>query len=325
MKIETHHISMSASHRFSQIKTSTYEEEIAALRPGLSDIIRIEPQERDLIERLRIVLLQQLLWLFNRKTCHTESFQTIISDLQDTQATTYARPSGLHKEVTFETSIKEEERLDITMRGVVHTNTGCTIPIDLQLGIGRSFYEKNNLTRSVFIDPLIINFNGTLPDLSQETFAFDIDCDGTQDQLSALADGNGFLALDRNKNGMIDDGKELFGTQTGNGFDELSFYDEDNNAWIDENDAIFEGLRIYRQDGEKQTLCTLGEMGIGAIYLRTIGTPFTYKDDSNISLGQLKATGLFLTEKGEVGSIAQIDLATHPTEKPTLKEALTLT
>ena len=41
-------------------------------------------------------------------------------------------------------------------------------------------------------------------------------------------------ALDINEDGKINDGKELFGTASGNGFGDLAAYDQDNNGWIDE-------------------------------------------------------------------------------------------
>ncbi len=37
----------------------------------------------------------------------------------------------------------------------------------------------------------------------------------------------------------INDGSELFGTSSGDGFKDLATYDEDENGWIDENDSIF--------------------------------------------------------------------------------------
>ena len=82
------------------------------------------------------------------------------------------------------------------------------------------------------IDPLIINLESDMPSLSNRTFRFDIDNDGTCDQISRPTEGNAFLALDRNENGTIDSGAELFGTRLGNGFAELSLSDTDNNLWI---------------------------------------------------------------------------------------------
>ena len=60
--------------------------------------------------------------------------------------------------------------------------------------------------------------------------------DGRKDNISFVQPGSGFLAVDKNNDGKINNGKELFGPNTGNGFDELAKYDSDGNQWIDESD-----------------------------------------------------------------------------------------
>ena len=54
-----------------------------------------------------------------------------------------------------------------------------------------------------------------------------------------LGSGSGFLALDKNGNGKIDDGSELFGTKSGDGFADLAEYDSDGNGWIDEKGRVY--------------------------------------------------------------------------------------
>ncbi|NLX64607.1 MAG: hypothetical protein GX022_07535 [Clostridiaceae bacterium] len=117
------------------------------------------------------------------------------------------------------------------------------------------------------------------------------------------------MALDRNNNGIIDDGSELFGPQSGNGFGELAFYDEDQNGWIDENDEIFYKLRIWTLDEKgNKILLALGQVGIGAIYLGNIRSEYGLKTSGNSSLGQIRSTGIFLKENGQVGTIQHVDL-----------------
>lgn len=71
----------------------------------------------------------------------------------------------------------------------------------------------------------------------------------------------------------IDDGRELFGPQTGNGFEELAGYDSDNNGWIDENDPIYNNLQIWQHDEYgNSTLIAVGKAGVGAIYLGSTQT-----------------------------------------------------
>lgn len=120
----------------------------------------------------------------------------------------------------------------------------------------------------------------------------------------------GFLALDKNGDGKINDGAELFGPSTGSGFAELAQYNEDGNNWIDENDSIYERLRIWSRDAAgNDYLLALGEKGIGAIFVGSVETMFQLKDPSNTLLGQTMSTGIYLREDGQAGTVQQIDLA----------------
>ena len=80
-------------------------------------------------------------------------------------------------------------------------------------------------------------------ELSDQTFYFDLDADGEEEEISMLK-GSGYLALDKNEDGIINDGSELFGTGNGDGFADLARYDEDGNGWIDENDSILSLIHI---------------------------------------------------------------------------------
>jgi len=108
----------------------------------------------------------------------------------------------------------------------------------------------------------------------------------------------------------VDDGTELFGPTMGNGFAELAMYDDDQNGWIDENDAIYNDLSIWmREDDGEPKLVALGMAGVGAIYLGHVETPFSLKDPANNTLGEIRQSGIFLFENGNVGTIQHIDLA----------------
>ena len=86
---------------------------------------------------------------------------------------------------------------------------------------------------------------------------FDITGDGRQDQVSWVAPSDGFLVYDRNGNGYIDSGKELFGDQHGasNGFEELAKFDGDGNGIIDDNDDIFDNLRVWQDHNGNAPVC----------------------------------------------------------------------
>ena len=133
----------------------------------------------------------------------------------------------------------------------------------------------------------------------------------------AVAYVTGVVYEDLNGNGVVDGGSELFGTESGDGFGDLARFDSDGNGWIDENDPIFKGLRIWSKTEGEDRLIALGEAGIGAIYLGAARTDYTLRGESAAALGQLRQTGFFLKEDGDAGLIQQIDLAV---EESTPKE-----
>ena len=213
---------------------------------------------------------------------------------------------------------QEEESLSFSTLGHVQTDSG-SIDLNLNFSMSRSFAIENSIDVYSSFDPLVINLEGDIPQLSSDTFSFDLDNDGEEDQISKLKSGNGFLALDKNGDGIINQGSELFGTITGNGFDELSAYDGDGNHWIDESDTVFDSLRIWLKDEEtnEKELVGLGEVGIGAIFLDSASSEFTYKTEMNESLGEMRSCGIFLNEDGSCGNISQIDFVARSLEEQT--------
>lgn len=208
----------------------------------------------------------------------------------------------------------ESESTRFSAQAAIRTEDGREINVDLQLNLSREFISKNMINISASdvlkVDPLIVNFGAASASVTQEKYQFDIDANGTLDQISFAGLGSGFLALDLNKDGMINDGKELFGPNSGNGFSDLANYDTDNNGWIDENDTIYEKLRIWTKDAKgNDHLFALGEKGIGAIYLGNVNTSFALKNTSNQLDAQLQRTGIFLRENGTAGTVQHIDLA----------------
>lgn len=131
-----------------------------------------------------------------------------------------------------------------------------------------------------------------------------------EENISFAGKGSGFLALDKNGDGKINDGSELFGTKSGDGFRDLAEYDEDKNGWIDENDSIFGKLRVWTKDEDgRDYLMDLKQADVGAIYLGNKDTQFSLKDDSNQLNGEIKKTGIYLRESnGTAGTLNHVDL-----------------
>ncbi len=211
----------------------------------------------------------------------------------------------------FRQSHYEYESTSFQADGVVKTADGREIEISVGLNMSREFYAEQAVqirAGDALKDPLILNFNGNAAQLTERNFEFDIDSDGKLDQISFVESGSGFLAYDKNGDGIINNGSELFGPQSGNGFEELSRFDDDGNNWIDENDDIYQKLRIWQRAGDETTLLSLGEKGVGAIYLGNIASTFSIKDSQNQLLGEVRSGAVFLSEDGSAGTVQQIDL-----------------
>ncbi|WP_331346331.1 hypothetical protein [Cellvibrio sp. UBA7661] len=207
---------------------------------------------------------------------------------------------------------QEQERMQFKAAGIVRTQDGREIAFTVDMSMNREFVQESSLAiqaGSQKIDPLVINFDGKGASLSQTRFAFDLDSDGSAEQIASLRPGSGYLALDRNGDGVINNGTELFGPSSGRGFAELAAYDEDGNYFIDEGDSIYHQLRIWstNEDGSTQ-LVGLGDKNIGAIFLGHVSSSFQLKDEKNNSLGEVANSGIYLTEDGKVGVMQEINL-----------------
>lgn len=225
------------------------------------------------------------------------------------------RSLGWGVEYASRETYHESEKMSFNSSGVIKTEDGKEINFSVSLNMSREFYSEKNVSFKAGdavkrIDPLVIHFDGPPTGLTDTKFSFDLDSNGTSEQISFVSKGSGFLSLDLNNDGKINNGSELFGPNSGNGFSELAAYDSDGNNWIDENDPIYEKLRIWTKDENgKDVLFALGQKGIGAIYLGNVDTAFELKNQENESLGQIQKTGIFVKEDSGVGTIHHIDLS----------------
>lgn len=161
-------------------------------------------------------------------------------------------------------------------------------------------------------DPLVLDFGGSQASLDLTGVSFDLNSDGAAETLRMPTADSALLFLDRNRNGQADNGLELFGPQTGNGFGELATLDGDGNGWLDSADASFADLKLWRADGRGQSsVSSLGEAGIGALSTQAISTPFSIKENGQ-RIGQQQASSVWVGENSGAGVIRQVDLATSP-------------
>ena len=207
----------------------------------------------------------------------------------------------------------EEECMTFATVGQVQTADGRTIDFDLTMNLSREFTQQaDTLVEGVEVimtDPIVISLDGFPPAIADKTWSFDIDADGVKDNIPELMRGAGYLAFDRNKDGIINDGSELFGARTGNGFAELALLDSDGNGWIDEADEAFDMLSVWAKDASGlNRMMSLREANVGAILLDSLDTRFSHKsEEDNSMLAQVKRSGMYLTEDGLARGMQQID------------------
>ncbi|MFB6346693.1 MAG: hypothetical protein ABEK50_13120 [bacterium] len=207
---------------------------------------------------------------------------------------------------------EEQEKLEFNAEGSVETKDGKSIDFSVSLSMERKFVKESQTQiragNAQPIDPLVINYDGKAAELSSDEFNFDLNMDGTTESLPTLKSGSGFLAMDKDGNGAIDDGSELFGPSTGNGFEELAAYDQDGNRFIDEGDEAYRDIYVLRPGADGKTEKTpISDLDVGAIFLGSSDTSFSFKEDLDLK-GQLRRSGVYLTENGETGTVQQIDL-----------------
>ena len=245
----------------------------------------------------------------------SQATDTTVSDATDlaNQLATGASGSTGWSHYTFY-YCAESETTCFDTTGTAITADGRSLSFNISVEMSRSFVEMTeeqiNFGEPRLCDPLVINLNSNVASVSDQKFFFDINADGTQEEISMLGKDSGYLALDTNADGIINDGSELFGTQSGNGFKDLLAYDEDGNGWIDEADAVFKMLKIWTMDENgNSTLIDLKEAGVGAIYLGYENTEFSLKNEAHETNAVIQKTGLFLYENGDAGTVQQMDLA----------------
>jgi hypothetical protein len=213
----------------------------------------------------------------------------------------------------------ETEDTTFSTKGIVKTADGREISFNIDVAMSRRFVQETRMDLGLsFVqtcDPLVINLDNNVAEVSDQKIRFDIDGDGELDTINQLASRSGYLALDKNGDGEINDGNELFGAKSGDGFADLAQYDEDGNGWIDENDEIWNKLKIWVMDEKgRSQLYSLSKAGIGAICLQKAATDFAHTDNNNDAKAFIRSTGVFLYENGMAGTVQHLDLVNYSKE-----------
>jgi Ca2+-binding RTX toxin-like protein len=215
---------------------------------------------------------------------------------------------------------------------------------NLSINVRNIFDAAQNWVQPVFrgYDPLILDLNGngieTVAANLASPILFDHEGDSIKSGTGWIAPSDGFLALDRNGNGAIDNGSELFGNSTSlvagaaaaDGFAALAQEDTNADGVVNALDANFTNLRVWQdlnQDGMSQQgeLKTLAELGI-------VGINVAKTENSRMLPGgnEIADLGSFTRTDGTTSVMADVNLAadtfhrSFTNEIPTTPQTATL-
>ena len=283
----------------------------SSLKPSKTEYLSTyESTLEDQLAELRAQILERILALLqlfggDKKS---QSYQNTLR-----QTSNLLTSNSFVKVTTVQMTHVEEEETTFSGQGIATTEDGRSIDFNVDFSMSRRLCEYAGVSVASavsLIDPLVINVGSDVVSVSDQSFYFDLDSDGNDDKISSLGSGSGFLVYDKNGDGKINNGLEMFGTKSGDGFKDLSAYDGDGNGWIDENDEIYNKLQVWLRDEEgTDRLLSLGEADVGAIYLGKADTQFTEQNSSFDAVAMLRSSGLFLRESGGIGTVQQLDLA----------------
>ena len=139
------------------------------------------------------------------------------------------------------------------------------------------FTQAQSTSPTTFIDPIIIDLNNdgklSTTTIDNGTY-FDHQNDGFAETSAWVFPEDGILAIDKNNDGIINNGSEIFGdnyikgdgTKATSGFNALKDLDSNNDNIINSQDEAFSQIKILKGDG---TILTLQEAGIESINLNT--------------------------------------------------------
>lgn len=173
-------------------------------------------------------------------------------------------------------------------------------------------------------DPMILDLDGDgLETVGPEAgVLFDHDGDGLKTGTGWVSVDDGFLVLDRNGNGQIDTGAELFGDATplysgglaADGFSALAQEDSNGDGRVDSQDARWNDLRIWQdanQDGISQAgeLKTLASLNIASINVAATAHSQVLPNGNEVAdLGTYTTTGGTQGTLGETSRLADVNL-----------------
>jgi hypothetical protein len=200
---------------------------------------------------------------------------------------------------------KEHNDTELTTARWANLNAGSlegnVLVIAAREGHSVDYFKVDQVVVSAqdtLVTPLALDLDGNgiqTVALAEAGGSFDLFGNGQAVKSGWLSGGDGFLAIDANGNGSIDDIDELFGGfGQGDAFAKLAGFDSNSDGLVDAHDADFGSLKIWRDaNGNHQTdageLISLGDLGIQSLSTSYRTTPFM-DESGNLHFEQGSAT-----------------------------------
>jgi Ca2+-binding RTX toxin-like protein len=217
------------------------------------------------------------------------------------------------------TAIASKNGLSAEDRQLLNNLTGLrSLKISAQelLGRIRQLFTLTSTLPIFSVSPIILDLDGNgIETINVKDGAyFDHGGNGFAEQTGWASSDEGFLVMDRNEDGIINDGKEFFGSETllsngtkaANGFQALVELDDNQDGKIDANDAVYANLKIWKDaDGDgyssSDEFLTLSEAGVASI-----NTSYTDSTMVDAQGNEHRQVGSFTRSDGTTGTATDV-------------------
>ena len=170
----------------------------------------------------------------------------------------------------YQEAVAEQDSIQFNSGGTVTTATGRTLAFSLEFSMSRAYYEQS----------------------------------GPESHWDGAAKADAYAVMTEYQEPSLDMGNTDFGV----GFMKLRAYDLEHGNWLSEADDVCGQLSILStsEKGDK-TLIRLADVGIGAIYLQEVNTPFQAQDIPETH-NELRGSSAYLKGSSNAGG-HHIDLS----------------
>jgi hypothetical protein len=211
-------------------------------------------------------------------------------------------------------AVKDDVEFAAQLTAQVDDGKGGTVTqsVAVKVKVSREYLETSEARLRVGDapkqDPLVLDLTGTGIDLTgiEQGTVFDLNADGHAERAAMVQGGTALVWMDRNGNGTLDNGSELFGDARGaaNGFEALGSLDANGDGRVDAFDPAFRDLRFRTNGAGGAADLTAEAAGVSALELPHVSLPAALGDAAS-----LDAVGVFRRTDGSLGVMADVRLA----------------